>query len=156
MNMIEAMGSFTSTVSVVTTHTKNQDWGMTCSSVSVVSLEPSRVLWSIDKSRRSHDAFLNSSGYMVNVLQSDQKDLAMHFAQGTQEERFANQTLVRGVDQHPRLANVLAWFDCKLVQVVSSGDHDILIGEVIDCGSNQGSGLAYGHANFGVLTPLNS
>ena len=91
---------------------------------------------------------------MVNVLGAQQKDVALNFAQGTQAKRFAGQHLVRGVNQHPRLEGVIAWFDCRIAQVVSAGDHDILIGEVLDFGVQAGHGLAYAQRSFGVLAPM--
>ena len=148
------MSCFTTGVTVVTAHTQGQDWGMTCNSFNTVSLDPAMVLWSVRKTSLSHPAFLNAGGYMVNVLGAQQKDVALKFAQGTQAERFADQTLVRGVNQHPRLDGVIAWFDCRLAQVVSAGDHDILIGEVLDFGVQPGNGLAYAQRAFGVLAPL--
>ena len=109
------------------------------------------VLWSVRKTSQSHAAFVRAGGYMVNVLGAQQKDLALKFAQGTQHERFEGESLVRGMNQHPRLAGVIAWFDCRIAQVVSAGDHDILIGEVLDFGIQAGHGLAYAQRSFGVL-----
>ena len=127
---------------------------MTCNSFNTVSLDPVMVLWSVRKSSLSHEAFVNAGGYMVNVLGAQQKDVALKFAQGSQQERFTGQSLVRGVNQHPRLDGVIAWFDCRIAQVVSAGDHDILIGEVLDFGVHAGHGLAYAQRSFGVLAPL--
>jgi 3-hydroxy-9,10-secoandrosta-1,3,5(10)-triene-9,17-dione monooxygenase reductase component len=112
------------------------------------------VLWSVRKSSLSHDAFVHAGGYMVNVLGAQQKDVALKFAQGSQKERFAGQSLIRGVNQHPRLEGVIAWFDCRIAQVVSAGDHDILIGQVLDFGVQAGHGLAYAQRSFGVLASL--
>ena len=112
------------------------------------------VLWSVRKASLSHKAFIHAGGYMVNVLGAQQKDVALKFAQGTQTDRFADQHLVRGVNQHPRLEAVIAWFDCRIAQVVSAGDHDILIGEVLDFGVHAGHGLAYAQRSFGVLAPF--
>ena len=148
------MSCFTTGVTVVTAHTQGQDWGMTCNSFNTVSLDPAMVLWSVRKTSLSHQAFVSAGGYMVNVLGAQQQELALQFAQGSQQERFAGQTLARGVQQHPRLADVIAWFDCRLVQVVSAGDHDILIGEVLDFGAQAGHGLAYAQRSFGVLAPF--
>ncbi len=148
------MSCFTTGVTVVTAHTQGQDWGMTCNSFNTVSLDPAMVLWSVRKTSLSHPAFLNAGGYMVNVLGAQQKEVALKFAQGTQAQRFADHSLVRGVNQHPRLDGVIAWFDCRLAQVVSAGDHDILIGEVLDFGVQSGNGLAYAQRAFGVLSPL--
>jgi 3-hydroxy-9,10-secoandrosta-1,3,5(10)-triene-9,17-dione monooxygenase reductase component len=147
----DAMSCFTTGVTVVTAHTQGQDWGMTCNSFNTVSLDPAMVLWSVRKTSHSHAAFLNAGGYMVNVLGAQQKDLALKFAQGTQLERFEGQHLLRGVNQHARLEDVIAWFDCRIAQVVSAGDHDILIGEVLDFGVRAGHGLAYAQRSFGVL-----
>ena len=148
------MSCFTTGVTVVTAHTQGQDWGMTCNSFNTVSLEPAMVLWSVRKTSLSHEAFVSAGGYMVNVLGAQQKDVALKFAQGTQVERFADQPLVRGLNQHPRLEGVIAWFDCRIAQVVSAGDHDILIGEVFDFGVHAGHGLAYAQRSFGVLAPM--
>ena len=112
------------------------------------------VLWSVRKTSLSHEAFVKAGGYMVNVLGAQQKDVALKFAQGTQAERFAHQPMVRGINQHPRLEGVIAWFDCRIAQVVSAGDHDILIGEVLDFGVQAGHGLAYAQRSFGVLAPM--
>lgn len=148
------MSCFTTGVTVVTAHTQGQDWGMTCNSFNTVSLDPAMVLWSVRKTSASHPAFVTAGGYMVNVLGAQQKDLALNFAQGTQTVRFADQQLVRGLNQHPRLEGVIAWFDCRIAQVVSAGDHDILIGEVLDFGVQAGHGLAYAQRSFGVLAPM--
>ena len=145
------MSCFTTGVTVVTAHTQGQDWGMTCNSFNTVSLDPAMVLWSVRKTSLSHAAFVNAGGYMVNVLGAQQKDVALKFAQGTQQERFTDQPLVRGLNQHARLEGVIAWFDCRLAQVVSAGDHDILIGQVLDFGVHPGHGLAYAQRSFGVL-----
>ena len=112
------------------------------------------VLWSVRKTSASHEAFVTAGGYMVNVLGAQQKDVALKFAQGTQAERFADQQMVRGLNHHPRLEGVIAWFDCRIAQVVSAGDHDILIGEVLDFGVHAGHGLAYAQRSFGVLAPM--
>ena len=148
------MSCFTTGVTVVTDHTQGLDWGMTCNSFNTVSLDPAMVLWSVRKTSASHEAFVNAGGYMVNVLGAQQKEVALKFAQGTQAERFADEHLVRGVNQHPRLEGVIAWFDCRIAQVVSAGDHDILIGEVLDFGVHAGHGLAYAQRSFGVLAPF--
>ena len=154
MNIKDAMSCFTTGVTVVTAHTQGQDWGMTCNSFNTVSLDPALVLWSVRKTSLSHEAFMLAGGYMVNVLGAQQKEVALKFAQGTQAERFAEQSLVRGINQHPRLEGVIAWFDCRIAQVVSAGDHDILIGEVLDFGVQAGHGLAYAQRSFGVLAPM--
>jgi 3-hydroxy-9,10-secoandrosta-1,3,5(10)-triene-9,17-dione monooxygenase reductase component len=156
MSIKSAMSRFTTGVTVVTTHFEGQDWGMTCNSFNTVSLEPAMVLWSIRKEAASHQAFTQSGTYLVNVLQADQKDAAMRFASGPQSERFANQSSERTAHKNIKLNDTVAWFECRLAQVVAAGDHDILIGEVTGYGSQEGQGLVYANRQFGVLSAFES
>jgi flavin reductase (DIM6/NTAB) family NADH-FMN oxidoreductase RutF len=156
MSLKEAMSRFTTGVTVVTTHFEGQDWGMTCNSFNTVSLEPAMVLWSIRKEANSHQAFTRSGSYLVNVLQSNQKDTALRFASGPQSERFAQQAIERTAHNNVKLQGSVAWFECRLAQVVSAGDHDILIGEVLGYGSCEGAGLVYANRHFGVLAAFES
>jgi flavin reductase (DIM6/NTAB) family NADH-FMN oxidoreductase RutF len=150
MSIKEAMGRFTTGVTVVTTHYEGQDWGMTCNSFNAVSLEPAMVLWSIRKQAHSHQAFTRSGSYLINVLNADQKDTALRFASGPQPQRFAEQAIERTTQKNIKLDGSVAWFECRLAQVVSAGDHDILIGEVLGYGTREGKGLAYANRQFGV------
>ena len=154
MNIKDAMSCFTTGVTVVTTHTQGQDWGMTCNSFNTVSLEPPMVLWSVRCTSFSHEAFVSAPGYLVHVLAAHQEDLAIRFAKGTHAERFEGVAVDRAIMQMPRLSNVLAWFACRTTQVVRAGDHDILIGEVLDFGCQAGHGLAYAQRRFGTMTPM--
>jgi flavin reductase (DIM6/NTAB) family NADH-FMN oxidoreductase RutF len=38
---------------------------------------------------------------------------------------------------------VLGWVDCKIVEILTGGDHDILIGEIQDGDSRDGQPLVY-------------
>ena len=155
MNIKDAMSCFATGVTVVTTRAHEQDWGLTCSSFNTVSLDPALVLWSIRRASLSHAASVAAPGYVVNVLALAQQDLAMRFASGTQAERFAGLDLAREQGM-PRLPAALAWFACRTVQVVSAGDHDILIGEVQDFGCQDGEPLVHAQRRFGRLAPHNT
>jgi 3-hydroxy-9,10-secoandrosta-1,3,5(10)-triene-9,17-dione monooxygenase reductase component len=151
----DAMSHFATGVTVVTTHFEGQDFGMTCNSFSTVSLEPALVLWSIRKESLSHIAFTQSGGYMVSVLASNQQAAAMQFTHGTQADRFHSVPVERSkTHNHPLISGAVAWFDCQLEQVVTAGDHDILIGRVIDFGSHDGESLVYSQRHFGTFKPL--
>jgi flavin reductase (DIM6/NTAB) family NADH-FMN oxidoreductase RutF len=151
----DAMSHFATGVTVVTTHFEGQDYGMTCNSFSTVSLEPALVLWSIRKESLSHSAFTQSNGYMVSVLASHQQAVAMQFTHGIQADRFHNVPVLRSkTHQHPLVSGAVAWFDCQLEQVVTAGDHDILIGSVVDFGSHDGESLVYSQRHFGTFKAL--
>jgi flavin reductase (DIM6/NTAB) family NADH-FMN oxidoreductase RutF len=151
----DAMSHFATGVTVVSTHFEGQNWGMTCNSFSTVSLEPALVLWSIRKESLSHAAFTQSGGYMVSVLASSQQAIALKFTHGTQEERFHDVHLEHcSSSRNARISGAVAWFDCKLEQVVTAGDHDILIGRVLEFGSHDGEALIYSQRHFGTFKPF--
>lgn len=151
----DAMSHFATGVTVVSTHFEGQNWGLTCNSFSTVSLEPALVLWSIRKESLSHIAFTQSDGYMVSVLAKQQQHIAMKFTHGTQEERFHDVPVEHcASSRNARIAGAVAWFDCKLEQVVTAGDHDILIGRVLEFGSHDGESLIYSQRHFGTFKPF--
>jgi flavin reductase (DIM6/NTAB) family NADH-FMN oxidoreductase RutF len=147
-----ALSCFATGVTVVTTSHDQVDWGMTCNSFASVSLEPRMVLWSIRKNANSHPAFTTSKGYTVSVLSSQQGPLARQFATGDLHERFAGVDMQRLDSGRLKLNQSVAWFDCQLVQVVSAGDHDILLGEVQDFGWTEQHPLLFAQSKFGQMT----
>lgn len=150
----EAMASFATGVTVVTARYQGEDVGMTCNSFNTVSIEPALVLWSIRKSSASHTAFLRGGGYVINVLARHQKDVALKFTRGNQEERFDGLRAARTNTGRLRVVEAVAWFDCELEQVVPAGDHDILIGRVLSFDRRDAEGLVYSRRTFGTLQPL--
>jgi len=150
----EAMASFATGVTVVTARHQGVDLGMTCNSFNTVSLNPALVLWSIRKESASHSAFLQSGGFVINVLGRHQKELALRFTRGSHEERFNGIEQARTGTGRLRLGGSVAWLDCELEQVIPAGDHDILIGRVLSFDRQEGEGLVYLRRAFGVLQPL--
>ena len=149
-----ALGNFATGVTVVTTRHHGVDIGMTCNSFASVSLEPALVLWSLRKESSNREAYLNSGGYTINVLASQQELLALDFAGGAPENRFANADTERLDSGRLRLSRCASWFDCAVEQVVSAGDHDILIGRVLDFGSCRTDVLGYAQSEFKTLSPM--
>lgn len=147
----QALGCFATGVTVVTTRFEGQDYGMTCSSFNAVSLDPALVLWSLQQSCGIREAYLEGGGYTVSVLSAKQSALAMHFAHGSQEERFAEIEKQYAPSGRIIVQDCVAWFDCNLHQVVPAGDHDILLGNVQNYECAQGEGLIFERSRFGTL-----
>lgn len=158
----DGMACVSAGVVIVTAHHDGHDWGMTCSSFTTVSLEPSLVLWCLHRGSASHAAFTRPAdqggGYCVNVLAADQSELARRFARGTQAERFDAVEVERLSSGRARLAGAVAWFDCSLHEVLRAGDHEILIGRIGDFGApgaaTQASSLVYAQRRFGSVHAL--
>ena len=70
-------------------------------------------------------------GDSVNVLADDQSNLCQVFARPSLD-RFAEVQWTRSRHGLPVLGNVLAFVECDLTTVATSGDHDVVIGQVKD------------------------
>ena len=123
----DAIGTFPTGVTVVTTAGPA---GLTTNAVTSLSLDPVLLLVCFDNGSRTLPAVRESERFGVNVLRSDQEEVARVFAsKRVAAAKFAEATheLVDGV---PVLEGVVAWFVCELRELVPGGDHTIGIGEV--------------------------
>lgn len=144
----EAMGCFATGIAVVTTHFEGGDYGMTCNSFNTVSLDPALVLWSVQRTASSHEAFMKGGGYTVSILGAGQEDIAHRFTRGTPAERFAGLPATRLATGRLVIDHAVAWFDCALENAVEAGDHDVLIGRVLEFASTDGDLLGYLRGEF--------
>ena len=129
------MGRFATGVTIVTSRHEGRAYGMTVNSFTSVSLHPPLVLFCSGASGLTASAIQASQGFAINLLSLPQHDLCRRFAGQTadpEEDRF--QGLAQRPAPHtasPWLEGCLGWFDCRLHQVVTAGDHLILLGEVL-------------------------
>ena len=147
----DAFGSFLTGVTVVTAH--NADGapiGFTANSFTSVSLDPPLLLVCLAKSSRNHVVLTEAKGFGVNILAEDQKDVSNTFARPV-EDRFAAVSWKKGPFGSPVFADVAAWFDCSMHELVDAGDHVILIGRVEGFENSGRTGLGY--ARGGYFTP---
>ena len=150
-----ALGTFATGVTIVTACTgKGELIGLTANSFNTVSLEPPLVLWSLARAAASLAAFSTGSHYAINVLASDQQDLALRFA-ARDVDRFAGVQFQPGVAGAPLLAGVAASFECFNRSRYEEGDHVIFVGEVERCAHRAGaSPLLFHGGRFYTEHPL--
>jgi len=128
-NYRRALGHFATGVTIITAQADGQLAGMTANSFSSVSLEPPLILWSIDKSANGLPLFERASHFAINVLASDQLDLASQFARSG-ADKFAGISWQPGLGGAPCLPAGLATFECRKQQFIDAGDHFIVLGQV--------------------------
>ena len=138
----QAMGHFASGVTVVTTASTGELYGMTVSSFSSLSLNPPLVLICIDKSVPSHDMIRDSGRFVVNILAERQEHLSRRFAT-TANDKFKGVAWHSGQLGLPVLDNTLAAIECRLRDALDGGDHTIFVGEVVDAEVREGAPLLY-------------
>ncbi len=104
---------------------------MVVGSFTSVSLDPPLVAYFAMVTSRSYAQIRTAGGFCVNVLAADQELLCRAFA-ARGADKFA------GVDWHaaatgsPILDDAVAWIDCRTEVIHSAGDHDIVVGRVVD------------------------
>ena len=134
----DALSQWATGVTVVTTVHAGQRVGITASSFTSVGLTPPQILVCVAHKLYTHQAILASGHFAVNILHTGQQELGMRFAGMVPEiaDRFAGSDWVTAVTGAPILVDALGWVDCTIAQAITSGDHTIFIGDVVEAGSN--------------------
>ena len=130
----KALGSFPTGVTVVTCRniSSGRPIGITVSSFNSVSLEPPLVLWSLSRKSPHIEQFAAGRQHSIHVLAESQSELAMRFADRSQD-KFAGIALTHDTpDAPPSIAGVSARFDCRTEAHYEGGDHIIVLARVTE------------------------
>ena len=129
----EAVSRFATGITVVTCVSDGLDHAMTANAFASVSLEPLLVLVSVERESRFHGAVTTAGAWGVSILRSGAEPTARWLA--TKGRPLPGQLDRVGHHRSPTLD--VAWIDdnlaameCRTVETVKAGDHDILVGEV--------------------------
>ncbi len=136
------MGWFATGVTVVTTKVGEQLWGMTASAFCSLSLDPPLVLVAIEKKATSYEYFSRSDCFAVNILSAAQQDVSKRYAMHGPKD-FVGLNIKTAVTGAPILVGSLGYVDCRRVNILAGGDHDIFIGEILAGEANDGEPLLF-------------
>ncbi len=147
----QTCGKYATGVTIVTLFdSTGQPHGLTANSFTSVSLDPPLVLVCVDN-KAGILAHFHAAEFMgVNILRESQKDLSNRFA-GRGEDRFAGIKWQPGATGVPILPQVIATFECAIVQRIPAGDHTIMLGEVHHITSRHGTPLLYFSSRYHIL-----
>ncbi len=127
----EVLGHFSTGVVVVTATHEGAPVGMSAQSVVSLSLEPPLVLFCPARSSTTWPRVRAAGCFAVNILAGDQQELSVAFSRsGT--DKFAGVAWEPGRTGSPLLAGALGHVECTLEHVYDGGDHEIVVGRVID------------------------
>jgi flavin reductase (DIM6/NTAB) family NADH-FMN oxidoreductase RutF len=124
----QALGQFPTGVCVVTAFADGGRLGMTMSSFNSLSLDPSLVLFSIDRRAASLPIWETVTRCTINVLAENQKDSSNRFAK-PRSTKWEGMRIRRDQESFA-LLGVAAIFNCVLWAKHDGGDHRIFITEV--------------------------
>jgi flavin reductase (DIM6/NTAB) family NADH-FMN oxidoreductase RutF len=149
----DAFGSFATGVTVVTAiKPSGEPVGVTVNSFASVSLDPPLVLWCLQHSSTSVEAFTPGRRFNVNVLASDQRRVALQFASKA-PGKFPQGARLAPDSPPPRLPGCVRLLECVVETVHDAGDHRLVVGRVRAVEGGAGEPLVFHAGRFGRFLP---
>ena len=149
----DAMRSWATGVSIISTRTPTARHGMTVNSFTSVSLEPSLILVCVQNNLRMLGLIQEAKAFAISVLRADQMELSNRFAGRSTEnaDRFEGLPTRTAITGSPILAEALAYFDCALEAAHPAGTHTIFVARVLAAGRTEGEPLVYWNRDYRKL-----
>jgi flavin reductase (DIM6/NTAB) family NADH-FMN oxidoreductase RutF len=128
-----AMSHFATGVAIVTARGENwEPAGTTVNAITSLSLEPPLVLVCFDLASATLRAVRSHGAFVINVLGTAQGHLARGFAQRGGVRPWSTTSHRPGFTGTPRLDGVLMALECRVEHHLQGGDHEIVVGRVLD------------------------
>lgn len=144
----DAMGKFTTGITIVTAEYDNEVIGMTVNAFMSVSLEPRLIAISIDEGASMYDKLQEVSKFGVNILSNKQQEVSMYFAR--QIETFPEIKYI-SQDEVPVIKDSLATLSCHIQEKIKAGDHMIFIAEVTAITQQEGKPVLYMNGDYHLI-----
>jgi flavin reductase (DIM6/NTAB) family NADH-FMN oxidoreductase RutF len=142
------VGEFATGVTVVTAAAGDEVAGMTLNSFTSVSLDPLLVLVSLAHETRTLATTRASGRFATSVLHRWQREVALRFARRGGDFPMY---LVEERDGFLFVPGALAQLACRVAEIVSAGDHDLVLGEVVALRHDAGEPLVFHRGRLGGL-----
>jgi flavin reductase (DIM6/NTAB) family NADH-FMN oxidoreductase RutF len=131
-----ALRRLASSVSVVTCRNGGQNYAMTATAVSALSMEPPAMLVCVNRSAAFHDALSRASEFAINVLSRAHVTVSKQCSGGARgEDRFD----VGYWDKQavaPVLVDAQAVIVCRKDNQLEYGTHTIFMGRIVSIATN--------------------
>jgi len=144
----EVLGHFVTGVTIVTAMQGGQPVGFTCQAFTSLSLDPPLVALAPGKNSTSWPRIAAAGAFCVNILAEDQEALGRDFAISG-GDKFTGVGWTPAGNGAPVLDGALAWVECTFVRAYDAGDHELVVGRVLDMGVRRGQPLIYYRGGFG-------
>jgi 3-hydroxy-9,10-secoandrosta-1,3,5(10)-triene-9,17-dione monooxygenase reductase component len=127
------MGHLPTGVTVVSTHAADgSPLATTVNAMTCVSLEPPIVLVCLAHDSDTLAGIHERRVFGVSILAEDQRAISSRFACKGGAAKSTGLDLIGSANAVPMLAGALAHLHCRVDRVLEAGDHEIVLGEVVD------------------------
>ena len=146
---------FTYGLYALTVKRDGDEHGITANWVSQASFAPPMVAVAVESTSKMIEMIRDAHHFAVSVFHEGQRDLADKLgrgASGASPKLKGIKTKPGPISGAPVLADALGWVECRVVATLPSGDHTLVLGEVVEAGIEhegaqpltlQASGLKY-------------
>jgi flavin reductase (DIM6/NTAB) family NADH-FMN oxidoreductase RutF len=130
----DALGTFATGVTVITTRGEEHAYGMTANAFSSVSLDPPLVLVCVMSGTEGSNHIEQNGVFAVNILVTEQEPISRYFSSKDRPRgrdafrEIAHRTSITG---SPIIEGAAAALDCRVHDAHTAGDHEIFVGEVL-------------------------
>ena len=118
-----------------------EEHGITASWVSQASFHPPMVVVAVENRSKTIGMMRDAHHFAISVLRPGQRDVAEKLGRssdGAPHKLKGIKTKPGPVSGVPVLADALGWVECRVVATLPSGDHTLLLGEVLEAGVEEG------------------
>jgi 3-hydroxy-9,10-secoandrosta-1,3,5(10)-triene-9,17-dione monooxygenase reductase component len=147
----EVMSRFASGVTVVSGMEEEEPVGFTCQSFISLSADPPFVAVAPARTSTSWPRIARAGSFCVNVLNDRQMALGRNFAVSGGPKFEGVAWRPAPATGSPLIEGSLAWVDCRVELVHDAGDHELIIGKVLELGTGEGSPLLFFQREFATV-----
>jgi flavin reductase (DIM6/NTAB) family NADH-FMN oxidoreductase RutF len=145
------LGRFPTGVVVISASVDGRAEGMAVNSFTSVSLDPCLISFCAAHTSTTWPELRRAGGFTVSILGSAHGDLCRLFARRGADRYGDGTGWTTSRSGHPVLADAIGWLDCDTAAVHPAGDHDVVLGRVLDAGAADGDPLVFFGGRFGSL-----
>ena len=116
---------------------------MTANWVTQASFDPPMVVVAVENTSKTIGMIRDAHHFAVNVLSQGQRELAGKLGRSsanTPQKLKGVKTKPAPVSGAPILTEALGWIECRVVATLPSGDHTLVLGEVVEAGVEHDGG----------------
>lgn len=126
--------------------------GLTMSAVLALSLDPMQYLISVDRNSTTLPSIKSSSRFCINFLSKTQVDVGRHFASKS-ANKFSSMSHRISDWGPPIIPDAVSAIICHVSAVLPAGDHEMIVGDVLDMEHRGGEPLVYFNRGFYAVGP---
>ncbi len=135
------LGRLTYGLYALTVKHEGDEHGITANWVTQASFDPPMVAVAVGSTSKTIELLRDAHHFAINVLHEGQRDLAAKLGRasgggggGTSQKLKGIKTKPAPVSGAPVLTEALGWVECRVVATLPSGDHTLVLGEVVGAG----------------------